>query len=257
MVDQIHIIRVIIVDDEEPARSELRYLLEKLSDVDIVGEFSNGEAAIKIMPTLNPHLIFMDIEMSGLNGIQTAEKIELNSFLPLIVFATAHEEFAVKAFELNAVDYLLKPFSAKRVAKCIDKVRTLLHEAIQTSPKKRDTELQSAPSYALQKLAIEHNGKASVVDTKDIIAAYCTEGQLSIHTPDKCYYTNMPLQDLHSRLDERMFFRTHRAYLVNIEKIREIIPWFNGTYNLVLEGLTEEVPVSRQQVPKLKKLFGL
>ncbi len=256
MVDQSRNIRVMIVDDEEPARSELRFLLENLREVEIVGEFSSGEATIKAIPSLNPHLIFLDIEMAGLNGIQTAEKINPNHIVPLLVFATAHEEFAVKAFELNAVDYLLKPFSAKRVAKCIEKVQVLLQEAMQPSPKKRETDLP-APSYTLRKLAIEHNGKASVIDTKDIIAAYCNEGQLSIRTSDKCYYSNMPLQDLHSRLDERLFFRTHRAYLVNIEKIREIIPWFNGTYNLILEGLTEEIPVSRQQVPKLKKIFGL
>jgi DNA-binding LytR/AlgR family response regulator len=249
-------IRVMIIDDEEPARSELRYLLGKFQEIDIVGEFSSGESALEAIPALNPHLAFMDIEMSGMNGMQTVEKINITSVVPLVVFATAHEEFAVKAFELNAVDYLLKPFSEKRVSKCIEKVRMLLAESTSSIvDKKRVSNKQL--SYSLQKLAIENNGKASVINTKDIIAAYCTEGQLSIRTADKCYYSNMPLHDLQSRLDEHLFFRTHRAYLVNIEKIREIIPWFNGTYNLTLEGLSEEIPVSRQQVPKLKKLFGL
>ena len=249
-------IRVMIIDDEEPARSELRYLLEQFQEVAIVGEFSSGEAALEAIPSLNPHLAFMDIEMSGMNGMQTVERINLTSAVPLVVFATAHEEFAVKAFDLNAVDYLLKPFSEKRVSKCIERVRMLLSESISlTSDKKRTDDKQIA--YNLQKLAIENNGKASVINTKDIIAAYCTEGQLSIRTADKCYYSNMALQDLQARLDGNSFFRTHRAYLVNIEKIREIIPWFNGTYNLILEGLSEEIPVSRQQVPKLKKLFGL
>ncbi|WP_425061103.1 Transcriptional regulatory protein YpdB [Sporomusa carbonis] len=255
MGDQLRPIRVIIVDDEEPARSELRYLLEHFAEVEIVGEFSSGEEAVSAVISFNPHLVFIDIEMPGLNGIQTAEKISSTHSAPLLVFATAHEEFAVKAFDLNAVDYLLKPFSFKRVTKCIEKVRNLLASAMPANPKKRDTELSQ--TYNLQKLAIEHNGKVTVIDTRDIVAAYCTEGQLSIHTPGKCYYSNMPLQDLQSRLDERLFFRTHRAYLVNIEKIREIIPWFNGTYNLILDGLTVEVPVSRQQVPKLKKIFGL
>ncbi len=255
MADQLRTIRIVIVDDEEPARSELRYLLEQFQDVEIIGEFSNGEAAVKTLPSLNPHLVFIDIEMAGLNGIQTAEKINVLSVVPLLVFATAHEEFALKAFELNAVDYLLKPFSLKRVAQCLEKVRTMLAEAVKTNHYKRES--TSIPTYSLQKLAIENNGKASVIDTRDIVAAYCNEGQLSIRTSDKCYYTNMPLQDLQSRLDDRLFFRTHRAYLVNIEKIREIIPWFNGTYNLILEGFTEEIPVSRQQVPKLKKMFGL
>lgn len=254
MANQIHPIRVVIIDDEEPARSELRYLLEQFPDVDIVGEFSGGEVALQAISALSPHLAFMDIEMAGLNGLQIAEKLNNANIIPLIVFATAHEEFAVNAFELNAIDYLLKPFSERRVAKCIEKVRILLGESLPTNTKNRSS---TAAPYSLQKLAIEHNGKAYVIDTKDIIAAYCTEGQLSICTAGKCYSSNMPLQDLHSRLDEHLFFRTHRAYLVNIEKIREIIPWFNGTYNLILDGLKEEVPVSRQQVPKLKKLFGL
>ncbi|WP_094602809.1 Sensory transduction protein LytR [Sporomusa silvacetica DSM 10669] len=255
MAEQYLTIRVMIIDDEAPARSELKYLLEQFPEVIIVGEFSSGEAALTAIPALNPHLAFMDIEMAGLNGLQTAEKLNLTNVVPLVVFATAHEEFAVKAFELNVVDYLLKPFSEKRVAKCIDKVRTLLYESMPVSSNKQNNDLPAL--YSLQKLAIEHNGKASVIDTKDIIAVYCTEGQLSIHTVSKCYYSNMPLQDLQSRLDARLFFRTHRAYLVNIEKIREIIPWFNGTYNLIVEGLAEEIPVSRQQVSKLKKMFGL
>ncbi|MBP2663410.1 MAG: lytR 1 [Firmicutes bacterium] len=255
MANQLQTIRVMIIDDEEPARSELKYLLEQFKEVTIVGEFSSGEAAINAAASLNPHLAFMDIEMAGLNGLQTTEKLSIVNVVPLVVFATAHEEFAVKAFELNAVDYLLKPFSEKRLAKCIEKVRTLLSESAPANSKKQDNDL--FVPYSLQKLAIEHNGKASVIDTKDIIAVCCAEGQLSIHTSHKCYYSNMPLQDLQSRLDEHLFFRTHRAYLVNIEKIREIIPWFNGTYNLILEGLAEEVPVSRQQVSKLKKMFGL
>ncbi|CVK17490.1 LytR/AlgR family response regulator transcription factor [Sporomusa sphaeroides] len=256
MVDQLRTIRVMIVDDEEPARSELKYLLESFREIEVVGEFAGGDTVINAIPSLNPHLIFMDIEMAGSNGIQIAEKMHAAQIVPLLVFATAHEEFAVKAFDLNAVDYLLKPFSAKRVAKCIEKVRALLQEAVQTNSTKRAGELATVP-YSLQKLAIEHNGKAFVIDTKDIIAVYCAEGQLAIRTANKCYYSNMSLQEFYSRLDEQLFFRTHRAYLVNIEKIREIIPWFNGTYNLILEGLAEEVPVSRQQVPKLKKIFGL
>jgi len=255
MTDQLRTMRVMIVDDEEPSRDELRYLLEKFKDIQIIGEFNNGEQARKAVRTLKPHLIFMDIEMAGLNGIQTAEKMINNTIVPLLVFATAHEAFAVKAFELNAVDYLLKPFSVKRVTKCIEKVRSLLVETGSPIAQKRDDE--SGHAHCLQKLAIEHNGKAYVINEKDIIFAYCTEGHLSINTVDKCYSSNMPLQDLQSRLNERMFFRAHRAYLVNIEKIREIIPWFNGTYNLILEGLSEKVPVSRQQVPKLKKMFGL
>ena len=255
MANQVRPIKVMVIDDEEPARSELRYLLEKFEDIDIIGEFDSGEEASRAIEALMPQVIFVDIEMPGLSGIQTAERVINCPTVPLVVFATAHEEFAVKAFELNAADYLLKPFSAKRITNCIHKVRSLLTETRAAAQNKRDT--GGIQPHSLPKLAIEHNGKAYVINTRDIIAVYCTEGQLAIQLAEKCYYSNMSLQDLQARLDGRLFFRTHRAYLVNIEKIRELIPWFNGTYNLILEGFGRDVPVSRQQVPKLKKIFGL
>ncbi len=248
------LIRTMVIDDEEPARSEIRYLLEQHPDVCIVYEAGNFQEALAAVRQCRPHLVFLDIEMPGMNGISLAEKMQ-ETLQPLIVFATAHEEFAHKAFELNAVDYLLKPFSPLRVAQCIDKVRNLLtaRAAVPVSAKTDGT-----PAYCRQKLAIEQNGKAQIISTADIIVAGSSEGQVTIYTPNKTYQVNMTLQDLQSRLNENEFFRSHRGYLVNIEKIREVIPWFNGTCNLVLDGLANmEIPVSRQQAPKLRKMFGL
>ena len=251
------LIRVMVIDDEEPARSEIRYLLGQHPDVCIVCEAANHQEALAAVRQCRPHLIFLDIEMPGMNGIHLAEKIQ-EILQPLIVFATAHEEFAFKAFELNAVDYLLKPFSPKRIAQCIDKVRGLLASG---APVAVGGGLQHADGLApvcRQKLAVEQGGKAQILATCDIIAAASSEGQVTIHTSHKTYQTNTTLQELQARLDENLFFRCHRGYLVNIEKIREVIPWFNGTYNLVLDGLSGvEVPVSRQQAPKLRKMFGL
>ncbi len=249
------IIRAMIIDDEEPARSEIKFLLEQHPDICVVCEASNYQEAMAGVRQSRPHLIFLDIEMPGVNGVNIAEKIQ-EILQPLVVFATAHEEFAIKAFELNAVDYLLKPFSPGRVAQCIEKVRSLLTAR---SP----VTVNSSPANAVagcyrQKLAVEQNGKAQIINTTDIIAAGSSEGQVTIYSVPKTYQVNMTLQDLQARLDENQFFRSHRGYLVNIEKIREVIPWFNGTYNLVMDGLAGmEIPVSRQQAPKLRKLFGL
>jgi two-component system LytT family response regulator/two-component system response regulator LytT len=247
------LIRTMVIDDEEPARSEIRYLLEQHPDVCIVYEAGNFQEALAAVRQCRPHLVFLDIEMPGMNGISLAEKMQ-EILQPLIVFATAHEEFAHKAFEINAADYLLKPFSPRRVAQCIDKVRSLLAaRAVVAVNVKAD-----GSPVCRQKLAIEQNGKAQIISTADIIAAGSSEGQVTIYTTGKTYHANMTLQDLQARLDESAFFRSHRGYLVNIEKIREVIPWFNGTYNLVLDGLANmEIPVSRQQAPKLKKIFGL
>lgn len=245
-----------VIDDEAPARSEIRYLLEQHADVCIVYETGHFQDALAALRQTRPHLVFLDIEMPGMNGIILAEKIQ-EILQPLIVFATAHEEFAHKAFELNAADYLLKPFAPKRVAQCIEKVRSLL-SARAPVPVSGKAGESGVPAACRQKLAIEQNGKAQIINTADIIAASSSEGQVTIYSVPKTYQVNITLQDLQARLDENQFFRSHRGYLVNIEKIREVIPWFNGTYNLVMDGLTGiEIPVSRQQAPKLKKIFSL
>ncbi|MDR3591455.1 MAG: LytTR family DNA-binding domain-containing protein [Negativicutes bacterium] len=249
-------IRAMIVDDEQPARSELRFLLEQHPEVCIVCEAGSFKEAAATIRHCQPHLIFLDIEMPGTNGIRLAEKIQEN-FEPLIVFATAHEEFAVKAFELNAVDYLLKPFSAKRIAQCIAKVRSLLAARKPVQVAAAD-DADSPAGPLRQKLAVEQGGKTCVIDVKDIIAVRSFEGHVCIFTTEKEFQAAMTLQELQSRLDEEQFFRCHRGFLVNIAYIREIIPWFSGTYNLILQGLPNlEIPVSRQQAPRLKKIFAL
>ncbi|HWR38049.1 MAG TPA: LytTR family DNA-binding domain-containing protein [Patescibacteria group bacterium] len=253
MIGAAYTIRVLIIDDEEPARNELRYLLSQPPDVVVVGESDHCRDLLNVVQTLRPHLVFMDIDMPETNGIQAAELLQQALLPPLVVFATAHEEYALKAFDLNVVDYLLKPFSARRIERCLEKVRSMLERAI--IPEQRLSELLSDRTMTKKKLVLEDNGKMTVIPFQDIIAANCTDGQLAIHTSGKTYQSSMTLQELLSRLDESLFFRSHRAYLVNIEKIREIVPWFNGTYNLLLENFHEEIPVSRQQAVKLKKIF--
>lgn len=247
-------IRAMIVDDEEHARNELKYLLEQYADINIVYQASNSQDALGAIQTYKPHLVFMDIEMPGMNGIKAAEKVISKDLYPLIVFSTAHEEFAAKAFEIDAIDYILKPYSARRLDRCINRVRTLLaNSSVIGSGRVLQTANQSK-----QRLAIENNGKAIIINTSDIIVACCEDGQISIYTDKKVYQSNITLQELQARLEQNSFFRSHRAYLVNIEKVREVIPWFNSTFNLVLEGLPDmEIPVSRQQACHLKKIFDL
>ena len=159
---------------------------------------------------------------------------------------------------MNAVDYLLKPFSPKRVDQCIEKVRGLLSARAPVALAPPAAAASPVPPFCRQKLAVEQNGKAQIINAADVIVAYSSEGQVTICTTRKNYQAGITLHDLQARLDENLFFRCHRGYLVNIEKIREIVPWFNGTYNLILDGLANiEVPVSRQQAPKLRKMFNL
>lgn len=253
------IIRTMIVDDEPHAREELEYLLLQHSDVQVVYRTGNSREILQAVEQHQPHIVFLDVRMPGVDGLQAAEKILESQYSPLIVFATAHEEFAVRAFEINAVDYLLKPFSGKRVDRCIERIRALLSSVVAVDQRKLDAMINFISSVNPRKrLAIELNGKAVIIDEKDVVLAYCSDGQLVIHTREKRFVSNMTLQELQLKLDDTMFFRSHRAYLVNVERIREVIPWFNGTYNLILEEIPNmEIPVSRQHAPKLKKLFEL
>lgn len=255
-----HKIRVLIVEDEQYARDELEYLLSGYTDIQIVGKLGSAKDILGFVQHSQPHLIFLDIRMPGVDGIQAAEKLGELPLPPFIVFATAHEEFAVKAFEMNAVDYLLKPFSAKRVSHCVERVRRQLNASLLIGEREIETfSEEKPPMHNLKgKLAVEENGRAVILDTDKILFSCCSDGELLIYTMEKVFKSTLSLQDLQSRLDEGLFFRAHRAYLVNVEKIREIIPWFNGTYNLILEGLPEkEIPVSRQHAVKLRKMFGL
>lgn len=259
MSELMRTIRAMIVDDEEHARNELQYLLNQYQDVKLVAITANYRQALDSIHRYHPHLIFMDIQMPGMNGIKLVEKILASELSPLLVFATAHEEFALKAFELDAVDYLLKPFSQRRLDRCLNRVRNLLmNTAPLESPYKDKGSAGSKSSNSWQRLAIENNGKAVILNINQIILACCSDGQLNIYTESKNYQCNMALQDLQAKLLPYNFFRSHRSYLVNLEKIKEVIPWFNGTYNLVLDGVTDiEVPVSRQQAAHLKKIFAL
>ena len=252
-------IRVLIVDDEQYARDELKYLLGQHDDVIVIGEADNCLDAFMQVQKYQPHLVFLDIEMPDMTGIQAAERIMENNLPPLVVFATAHEEFALKAFDLNAVDYLLKPFSSKRVTRCIEKVRNLLkNSAIIKKPVMKDEAGEIQDQSIKHKLAIEHNGKVRIIDADNILMACCSDGQLSIYTIAETYETNMALQELQNKLAGNNFFRSHRAYLVNLNKVKEVVPWFNGTYNLIVDKLPNvEVPVSRQQAARLKRIFGL
>lgn len=259
MIDNKRIIRAMIVDDEQHAREELEYLLLQHDDVRVVYQTGNSKEILAMIEQYQPHLVFLDIRMPGIDGLQAAEKVLESQYAPLIVFATAHEEFAVKAFEINAVDYLLKPFSGKRVNRCLERIRALLDSSVEIDQRKLEAMISFISSVnPRRRIAIELNGKSVIIDEKDIVLAYCSEGQLVIHAQDKRFVSNMSLLDLQSKLDDALFFRSHRAYLINVEKIREVIPWFNGTYNLILEGLPNmEIPVSRQHAPKLKKMFEL
>jgi two-component system, LytTR family, response regulator len=254
----------VIVDDEQLARDELAYLLKNADDVNVVAQGKNGLEALNLIKEHNPDLVFLDVQMPGLDGFGVIKKLlDKKIHLPKIIFATAFDQYAVKAFEVNAVDYLLKPFDKKRVAQAIQKARAkqdadgLPTEKIETLV--RMIESQKQP---VSKVLLKTVGRMFLVDQKDICYAWIEDGVITVVTGGPAGMEGQSncrtLEELLDSLDTNLFWRAHRSYLVNINRIREVVPWFKSSYQLRMDDKKQtEIPVSRAQTKRLRELFGL
>ena len=253
----------VIVDDEQLARDELAYLLREL-DIDIVAQGKNGVEAVNLVKEFSPDLVFLDVQMPGLDGFGVIKKLmDRKVPLPQIVFATAYDQDAVKAFEVNAIDYLLKPFDKKRVAQAIQKARAkqdadgLPAEKIETLVRMIESQKQPASKVLLKAV-----GRMFLVDQKDICYAWIEDGVITVVTGGVAGMEGQSncrtLEELLDSLDANLFWRAHRSYLVNINRIREVVPWFKSSYQLRMDDKKQtEIPVSRAQTKRLRELFGL
>jgi len=256
-------LKALIVDDEYPARQELRHMLSNFDNVEIVGEATNAQEALALVKALDYSVLFLDIEMPGMNGLELGEAIQDLPNKPYVIFVTAYDEYAVKAFEVNAVDYIVKPIEEERLKKAVDKVAALLKQENGVAKgsggdgMQKGIDDEGGGQLKVDRLPAEKNGKTFLVNETDIFCAFTENDSVYIKTNDDKLYTRFTLKELQARLNPKIFFRTHRCYLVNMQKVKEIIPFFNGTYNLVLEDKDRsEVPVSRAQAKKLRKIIG-
>ncbi len=257
-------LKTLIVDDEYPARQELRFMLEDYSDkIQIVGEAANAQEAWELIQALEYSMLFLDIDMPGLNGLELASRLQEyargeNDNAPFIVFVTAYEEFAVDAFGVNAVGYLLKPIDPDRFDKTLQKVFALeeKREAAATAKEAKAPETAAAPALGL--IPVEHKGKTLLLEQENIIYTYASDDYAFVKTTDNRYITRFTLKELEARLDSHIFHRCHRSYIVNIKHAREVIPEYNGTLTLVVDDAERsEVPVSRSQAKKIRQILGL
>jgi two-component system, LytTR family, response regulator len=255
-------IQALIVDDEQPARDELAFLLKSFPDVEVVGQGKNGPEALTLIRELSPQLVFLDVQMPGLDGFGVIKKLlEKRVPLPLFIFATAYDHYAVHAFEVNAIDYLLKPMARARLEKAIAKVRHMI-EAAESTHEKLDKLVQmlgDRPAAQKTKLMVRNAGRLFLVDSENVIFASVVGGVVTLVTKElegeSIFHT---IEDLYDNLDPNTFWRTHRSYIVNINRIKEVIPWFKGSYQLKMEDRKQtEIPVSRGQTKKLRELFKL
>ena len=255
-------IAALIVDDEQPARDELAFLLKGLPDVEVVGQGKNGVEAVSLIRELSPHLVFLDVQMPGLDGFGVIKKLlEKKAKLPSFVFATAYDHYAVQAFEVNAVDYLLKPIARPRLEKAIAKVRRSLENAEPAHEKlERLVQLvEERPAPQKSRLLVKSGGRLVLVDSEDVIYASIEDGVITIVTRELEGQSNFrTVEELQSNLDPNTFWRVHRSYLININRIREVVPWFKSSYQLKIDDRKQtEVPVSRAQTKRLRELLNL
>ena len=281
-------ISALIIDAEQLARDELRYLLDQVGGVDVVAQGSNGIEAVDLIEEHHPDLVFLDVQMPGLDGFAVIQRLmERNRQrtskgqdaepLPQIVFATAYDQYAVRAFDVNAVDYLLKPFDRIRVQQAVDRVRSRIavdaSNVAGASPTP-DSPIESQLDALLRllnrpqgasrtpqpaKLIVQAQSRLLLIDQAEICYAAIDEGVIRIVTQNfegqsKC----RTLEELLELLDPALFWRAHRGFVVNINHIREVVPWFKSSYQLRMNDKKQtEIPVSRSQTKRLRELFNL
>jgi two-component system, LytTR family, response regulator LytT len=257
----------LIIDDEPLARQELLYLLQSAEGVEVLAQGTNGIEAVELIRTHKPDVVFLDVQMPGLDGFAVLKKLlDKKTDLPQIVFATAFDQYAVRAFEVNAVDYMLKPFDRKRVLKTIDKVRARIAERADPAGDTRLDALLRLVEERTQparpgagKVIVRAQGRLLLVDQREICYASIDGGTISVVTRAVEGQSNCrTLEELMDQLEPEAFWRAHRSFIVNIQHIREVVPWFKSSYQLRMDDQKKtEIPVSRAQTKKLRELFNL
>ncbi|MBB6215666.1 DNA-binding LytR/AlgR family response regulator [Anaerosolibacter carboniphilus] len=251
--------RCIVVDDEAPAREEIKYLLQKYNDIEIIGEAEDGKGACELVAKAKPDVVFLDIQMRGMSGFEVACELYKQEAYPLIVFITAYDQYAIKAFEINAVDYLLKPISVDRLNSTIERLQNI-YKRNKTNSKIVIEELLKYINKprAIQKISVYSNGKHIPLDPQEIIFVGVEGRNTVIKSKKGDYISNLSLSELEEKLKDFPFFRSHRSFLVNLEEIQEIDHWFHGTYQITMKGYSKDkIPVSRSNAQKFREMMNL
>src|SRR6202790_4123022 len=248
-------ISALLVDDEKLASDELAYLLKEFADVEVIATASNGLEAIKLIIDLEPDLVFLDVQMPGLDGMGVVAKLRAQSLpLPYFVMATAFDQYAVEAFRLEAMDYLLKPIERERLEETLDRARRPVHD-------KQKATAPDSPRLnpQLTKLLVRNGNRNFIVDAQDMVYATIEDGLITLVTTTMEGHSNYKtIEELHANLDRDTFWRGTRSFLVNIHKIREVMPWFKSSFQLRMDDKKQtEIPVSRVQTKRLRELLKL
>jgi two-component system response regulator LytT len=257
-------LRAVLVDDEQLARDELGYLLDQVGGVDVIGQAGNGVEALTTIDRLQPDVVFLDVQMPGLTGFEVARRMLDNRVASHIIFVTAYDQHAIEAFEVNAVDYLLKPVDPARLEVAVDRARRRVAtdrpiDGVNSSDLERIVQLVAERQSRRERMAIKVGERFLLVQSEDIIYASLADEGISVVTSQHAGTSNYrTLDELHERLDPTVFWRVHRSHLVNINKIKEIVPWFSRNYILRMKDeKSTEIPVSRTQTRRLRDYLKL
>lgn len=254
-------INTLIVDDEKPARDELAFLLKGFPDLHLVGQGKNGVEALSLIKEHSPDSVFLDVQMPGLNGFDVIGKLRDRKVkIPQIVFVTAFDHYAVQAFEVSAVDYVLKPFDKARIARAVQRAKKAVE--LDTSPAERIETLVGhigAAKTPPVKLLVKTQQRLFLVDADDVIYAFIEDGTISVVAREIEGTSNYrTIEELQKTLESEIFWRPHRSFLVNINHIKEVVPWFKSSYMLKMaDRKASEVPVSRAQTRRLRELLKM
>jgi two-component system, LytTR family, response regulator LytT len=247
----------IVVDDEQLACDELSFLLKDFQEIEVIATGSNGLQAVDLIQQLEPELVFLDVNMPGLDGMGVVRRLrESGADLPHFIFVTAYDQHAVEAFRLEAFDYILKPVDKARLAETVERAARFAQEKRPAEPPAGSPPPVHTPRT---KLAVRSNNRHFIVDANDVIYATIDNGLITLVTTQIEGHSNYrTIEDLQANLDREQFWRVHRSYLVNINRIKEVVPWFKSSYQLRMDDKKHtEVPVSRVQTRRLRELFKL
>ncbi len=253
-------LRAVVADDEQHARDELCFLLEETGGIEIVGRASNGLEALALVERVSPDVLFLDIQMPGLTGFEVARRLLERERPAHIIFVTAYDQYAIEAFEVNAVDYMLKPLEAPRLEQALERARRRISsERPLKDQLERIVQMVTERQSRRERLAVRVGDRFLLVQADEIIYASLADESINIVTGQLSGTSNFrTLDELQARLDPAVFWRVHRSHLVNINKIKEIVPWFSRNYILRMKDVkATEIPVSRSQTKRLREYLKL
>lgn len=250
-------ISFVIIEDELPAADELKYILSKYEVLDIKGIANDGESGYELIKNTRPKAVFMDINIPMINGMQLAHKVKEIDKDIIIIFVTAYEHHALSAFEVEALDYILKPYDEKRIDNTISRLIQKNKTSSVEMPEKMLDIINKIYNEEknIKKIPCEQNGKIVLLNVDEIYYCFIENDQVFVKTKDKKYYTSYTLSEIE---EKTRYFKAHRSYIVNLDHVKELYSWFNGSYKIIIDDVDKsEIPVSRNNVRKLKDIIGL